>query len=63
MPKVGSKYEKIMRDGTIHVLTVIEVKGKVKYKLGKQIFDSPSGAAKYIKGGHEVNGWAFWKID
>jgi hypothetical protein len=63
MPKVGSRYEKKMRDGTKHVLTVVEVRGEIKFQLGRQIFDSPSGAAKYIKGGREVNGWVFWKID
>ena len=63
LPAIGSKYEKTTHDGAKHVLTVIELEGGIKYRLGKQVFDSPSGAAKSINGGQEINGWVFWKID
>lgn len=63
LPTIGSKYEKTTRDGIKHVLTVVGVEGNVKYRLGKHIFDSPSGAAKSLNGGHEVNGWEYWEMD
>ena len=62
-PTVGKIYEKNMRNGSTHVLTVVKVLGKVKYQVGKQVFKSPSAAARAINGGRETNGWAFWKID
>ncbi len=63
LPTIGRKYEKKKRDGTKHVLTVVEDAGKIKYRLGRQVFDSPSAAAKSINGGMQVNGWNFWKMD
>ena len=63
LPTIGRKYEKKRRNGTTHVLTVIEVAGKVKFRLGKQVFDSPSGAAKFLNKGTPIIGWVFWKMD
>ena len=61
-PIKGKKYERYFKGNTF-VLSVIEQDGQVKYKLGDEVFDSPSGAAKSLNGGKEVNGWTFWKID
>jgi hypothetical protein len=48
--------------GKTHCLEVVSNEGKIRYRVGKELFDSPSGAAKAIAK-HEVNGWVFWEID
>lgn len=62
-PEVGSKYERRMRNGDKFQMTVVEVGGKLGYRVGKSTFHSPSAAAKSVNGDQEVNGWRFWKID
>jgi hypothetical protein len=63
IPTVGSKYEKKMRNGGQFQMTVVEVEGKVGYRVGKNVFSTPSAAARSVNGGQQVNGWRFWKID
>ena len=63
IPKVGSKYEKKMRSGGEYHMTVVKVEGRVGYRVGKDVFSTPSAAARSVNGGQEVNGWRFWKIE
>lgn len=63
MPAVGSKYARKVRNSGIHQMTVVEVDGGIGYRVGKNVFKTPSAAAKSVNGGHQVNGWLFWKID
>jgi hypothetical protein len=60
-PKVGSRFEKEFK-GKVRTLQVVELEGRICYKMDGKIFGSPSGAAKtLIK--QEVNGWRFWGMD
>ena len=60
-PKVGSVYEKRYK-GCRHRLAIVKVGGSVGYKVGDEVFQSPSSAAKSITG-CEVNGWEWWGIE
>lgn len=60
-PKIGSIYEKKF-NGVVYQLLVINSENGIAYKLGEQIFSTPTAAAKSIQK-TEVNGWKFWKID
>lgn len=60
-PTIGTVFEKQYK-GKLHKLKVAQHKDKVLYQLGKELFPSPSAAAKSLT--HtEVNGWKFWGID
>lgn len=60
-PKVGTTYDKHYR-GKQYRLTVVKADETVGFKLGNEVFKTPSGAAKSITG-NEINGWAFWGIE
>lgn len=60
-PKVGCEFEREFKS-KIYKLRVIEIDGRIAYKLGGVVFPSPSAAAKSITK-TEVNGWVFWRID
>lgn len=60
-PKVGTRYEKRFK-GKDHILHVVENEGRVCYKLGREIFASPTAAAKSLTKS-EINGWKFWQMD
>jgi hypothetical protein len=60
-PPIGAKFERNY-DGKTHRLEVVNKEGMIRYKVGKDLFGSPSGAAKAIVK-QEVNGWVFWGID
>ena len=63
LPKAGAKFTKKFK-GKEYTLTVIEDNGNIKYKLGENVFNSPSGAAKsLLDNKQEVNGWVFWGMD
>jgi hypothetical protein len=42
-------------------MEVVNISGKTAYKVGGELFNSPSGAAKSITK-KEANGWDFWGI-
>lgn len=48
------------RSYTLHVIAAPT--GGVAYKVGNEVFGSPSTAARSITGGH-VNGWLWWRIE
>jgi len=59
-PPVGATFERNYK-GKTYRLNVVTKDGRTRYKIGKEFFDSPSGAAKSIIK-QEVNGWVFWKL-
>jgi hypothetical protein len=62
MPAKGSKFTKKYK-GKTYTLEVDLIQGDVVFNLGTNSFKSPSGAAKSINGGNEVNGWRFWGME
>ena len=60
LPMAGSKFVREWKS-TIYELYVSEVGGVLQYKVDGKLFNSPTGAAKYVTK-QEVNGWKFWKI-
>jgi hypothetical protein len=61
LPKVGTVYEKRFKK-TLYRLTVVKTGHVIGFKVGTNVYQSPSGAAKAITGS-EVNGWAFWGME
>jgi hypothetical protein len=57
------RFEKL-HYGKIHSLLIIRHQGQLKFKVGDQIFKSPTAAAKHIIGDRagEVSGPAFWRF-
>jgi hypothetical protein len=60
-PKEGQTFSKVFRDKK-HTMKTLKEGGKIKYKVGNDVFDTPTAAAKYITQ-NSVNGWVFWGID
>jgi len=58
---VGDTYRRRYK-GRLFTLEVVSTDGVVRFKVGKELFRSPSGAAKSIVK-REVNGWRFWEMD
>jgi hypothetical protein len=48
--------------GALYSMKTVKVNGKIKYKVGKTTFNSPTAAAKSITL-NSVNGWTFWSIE
>jgi hypothetical protein len=61
LPNPGSKFTRKCK-GIIYEMTVVIVGDKMQFKVGNEMFDSPTGAAKFVSK-QQVNGWSFWKID
>jgi len=62
VPAIGSVFTRGYK-GQKLTLTVIQSKGGgVAYKLGRDVYRSPSAAAKAIVCA-EVNGWVWWKME
>ncbi len=59
-PKAGNEFTVTFK-GKEYTLKVIKGENGAEYKVGKNTFNSPSGAAKSITE-NQVNGWKFWKI-
>ena len=59
-PRVGATFERVYK-GVTYRLQVVSEHGRIRYKVGTDLFDSPSGAAKSIVK-QEVNGWVFWGV-
>jgi hypothetical protein len=58
LPKAGMIFTK-RHKGKDYSLTVIEIDGQIKYKIGKNVFNSPTAAAQSLVK-YNINGWAFW---
>jgi hypothetical protein len=61
LPKVDSVFTKVYNGKSYTMKTIME-DGRVKFKVENSVFDTPSGAAKYITK-NPVNGWVFWGIE
>jgi hypothetical protein len=61
LPKPGATFKKEYK-GTTYVLSVMEQKGRLIYRLRGESFNSPSAAAKSLTN-YEINGWVFWSMD
>ena len=60
MPKNGAKFKRTF-NGKNYILKVVYQEGVIKYKLGGELYDSPSAAAQsLVKNKYAVNGWVFW---
>jgi hypothetical protein len=60
-PSVGSTFHHVYF-GTKYSMEVISVDGSLGYKVGKNVFRTPTAAAKSITEA-EVNGWKFWGMN
>jgi hypothetical protein len=59
---VGSQYSREYK-GKKYLVKVVRLEnGRTGYKVGQDVFTSPSTAARSITGSH-VNGWSWWKIE
>ena len=62
LPPVGSVFQHRYK-GQIMEMEVIKTKDGVRFRVGDEVFRSPTAAAKFIVGrDHPVNGWAFWNM-
>ena len=62
MPTPGMEFNRSFK-GSLYTLQVIEDGGKIKYKIGDQIYNSPTAAAQsLVKNEYAVNGWIFWNM-
>jgi hypothetical protein len=60
LPKAGMVFTRKFKD-TEYSMKVIEIDGQIKYKTGKNLYNSPTAAAQaVIKNKYTVNGWVFW---
>ena len=60
-PTLGKKYQRKYKKKLFEI-EIVSTDGGLGYKMGKEIYPSPSAAAKAITGA-EINGWVFWKIN
>ena len=60
-PKEGQIFIKVYKNKK-YSLKIVKEGGKTKFKVGNEIFNSPSGAAKYVSQCAQ-NGWIFWGIE
>ena len=60
LPAVGSVYTREYKGRKVSLTVVSSEGGGVAYKMGRDVFRSPSAAAKSLVGA-EVNGWVWWK--
>jgi hypothetical protein len=62
-PKVGKVFERIYK-GKTYRMTVVEFDGKTRFKVGNQVFATPTAAAKSVVGeGRFISGPLFWQMD
>lgn len=45
--------------GKTYTMTVVKVEGRIGFKVGRDVFNSPTAAATSITK-NSINGWAFW---
>ena len=61
LPLPGTRFPRTYK-GEIYIMEVVSQEGRIGYKVGQVICDSPTAAAKVITK-TEVNGWAFWGLE
>lgn len=60
LPKVGDTFNRIFKQ-VQYTMTVVEDGKRIGYKVGKNVYRSPSAAAESVTQ-TAVNGWKFWRI-
>jgi hypothetical protein len=60
-PMVGTTCSRTYKAKT-YTMTVVNIDGWVGFKVGRDVFDTPTGAAMAITK-NAVNGWVFWGLD
>jgi hypothetical protein len=62
-PSIGSMFQH-KYGGTVYSMIVVQTKDGIGYKVGEQVYKSPTAAAKSIVGKEEfVNGRSFWHMN
>lgn len=60
-PPLGSTWSKTYENSK-YTMTVVRAGGAIGYQVGREVFKTPTAAAKAITK-TEVNGWVFWGLD
>lgn len=60
-PRPGAQFSKIHK-GKTYFMEIVSQGGGTGYKVGQNVYNSPSGAAKSITK-TDINGWEFWGLD
>jgi hypothetical protein len=61
LPNVGDSFNRTWKD-VKYTMKIVSVGKGIGYKLGKNIYQTPSAAAKSVTQ-QAVNGWRFWHIE
>ena len=61
LPQSGSSFSRTFK-GETYTMEVVKEAGGVRYKVGREVYSSLSGAAKAITK-TDVNGWVFWGLE
>ena len=61
LPKVGDTFNRTFKH-VQYTMTVVEEGNRIGYKVGNNVYRSPSAAAKSVTQ-TAVNGWTFWRIE
>lgn len=62
-PSIGRVFQHNYK-GTLYTMVVVQTKEGVAYKVGEEIYRSPTAAAKSIVGKDQfINGRSFWHMN
>lgn len=61
LPKVGDTFNRTFKH-VQYTMTIVRARKGIGYKVGNNIYSSPSAAAKSVTQ-TAVNGWTFWHIE
>lgn len=61
-PRAGATFKKLYKGRSYTLEVVVSRDNELRYKVGRELYGSPSGAAKAITE-REINGWKFWGMD
>lgn len=61
-PEPGTVFRHTYK-GELHEMIVVTTDDGIRYKVGEQVFKSPTAAAKSLVGDQFINGRKFWHMD
>lgn len=61
LPRPGTRFSRTYK-GETYTMEVVSQEGRIGYKVGQEIYSSPTAAAGVITD-TTVNGWKFWGLD